>query len=509
MPAQALYRKWRPQLWGEVVGQEHVVQTLRNAIAADRMGHAYLFAGPRGCGKTTSARLVAKALNCLNPDPAKRPCNTCEHCVAVNEGRFLDLIEIDGASNNSVENIRELRDKINFAPSQGRFKIYIIDEVHMLSMGAFNALLKTLEEPPPHAVFILATTESYKIPATVSSRCQRFEFRRIPVTDIVARLEELCRQENVSAERPALELVARQATGALRDAISLLDQLVSADNAVTLAQAQALLGTAVGQTVPELSAALAANDTTTGVNLINTVIDGGADPRQLARQMVDYLRGLLLIRLGNAASVDATAENRAVMARQAEQWAPAGLLRAIRAFNTAANDIKGGWQPQLPLELAVVECTTVPAPPSPVAAASAPAAASPREPAPARAAPPAPPRSTSTVSRDDLRTVWRRTLDLLMERKKVQKLTRSELENAGLDRFEGTLLKVVTSQAMLDRMKARPDFQHAVNEALSDVLGSPHSVRFQLADGPRSTPAADASSGMVAAALDLGGEIVE
>ncbi|MGQ0601863.1 MAG: DNA polymerase III subunit gamma/tau, partial [Anaerolineales bacterium] len=300
MPAQALYRKWRPQLWDEVVGQEHVVQTLRNAIAADRMGHAYLFSGPRGCGKTTSARLVAKALNCLHTDPAQRPCNICEYCVAVNESRFLDLIEIDGASNNSVENVRELRDKINFAPSQGRFKIYIIDEVHMLSMGAFNALLKTLEEPPPHAVFILATTESYKIPATVASRCQRFEFRRIPVTDIVARLEELCRQENVTVEQPALELVARQATGALRDAISLLDQLVSADNVVTLAQTQALLGTAVSQTVQELSSALAANDTAVGVNLINTVIDGGIDPRQLARQMVEYLRALMLIRLGNA-----------------------------------------------------------------------------------------------------------------------------------------------------------------------------------------------------------------
>ncbi|MDW8328284.1 MAG: DNA polymerase III subunit gamma/tau, partial [Anaerolineales bacterium] len=177
MPTQALYRKWRPQSWDEVVGQDHVVQTLRHALALNRVAHAYLFAGPRGCGKTTTARLVAKALNCLDAEPSQRPCNTCEHCVAVNEGRFLDLIEIDGASNNSVENIRELRDKINFAPSQGRFKVYIIDEVHMLSLGAFNALLKTLEEPPAHAVFILATTESYKIPATVASRCQRFEFR--------------------------------------------------------------------------------------------------------------------------------------------------------------------------------------------------------------------------------------------------------------------------------------------------------------------------------------------
>src|SRR3990172_8283023 len=211
MPAQALYRKWRPQLWEEVVGQEHVVQTLRNALRGDRVAHAYLFAGPRGCGKTTTARLVAQALHCPHPDSAQRPDNTCTHCVAVNEGRFLDLIEIDGASNNGVENIRELRDKINFAPNDGRYKIYIIDEVHMLSLGAFNALLKTLEEPPPHAIFILATTESYKIPATVASRCQRFEFRRIPVTEIMKRLRTLCRQENIRVEEAALEVVARQA----------------------------------------------------------------------------------------------------------------------------------------------------------------------------------------------------------------------------------------------------------------------------------------------------------
>src|SRR5215212_3934785 len=200
MPAQALYRKWRPQLWDEVVGQEPVVQTLRNALRTDHIAHAYLFSGPRGCGKTTSARLVAKAVNCLNPDPAQRPDNTCPHCQAVVENRFLDLIEIDGASNNGVDHIRDLRDRINFAPSEGRYKIYIIDEVHMLSTPAFNALLKTLEEPPPHAIFILATTESHKIPATVSSRCQRFEFRRIPLAETVARLEKLCEQESLTVE---------------------------------------------------------------------------------------------------------------------------------------------------------------------------------------------------------------------------------------------------------------------------------------------------------------------
>jgi len=201
--AKALYRKWRPQDWNEVIAQEHVTQTLRNAVINDRVAHAYLFAGPRGTGKTTTARLLAKAVNCLDPDLHNRPCNQCDHCKSLNDGRFMDLIEIDAASNTSVDDVRDLRDKINFSPSQGKYKVYIIDEVHMLSTAAFNALLKTLEEPPPHAIFILATTEIHKIPPTVLSRCQQHEFRRIPVKDIVDLLRQRSEQEGFKVADPS------------------------------------------------------------------------------------------------------------------------------------------------------------------------------------------------------------------------------------------------------------------------------------------------------------------
>lgn len=356
--SQALYRKWRPRLWDQVVGQDHVVQTLQNAIRSERVGHAYLFAGPRGTGKTTTARLLAKAVNCLAEAPAERPCDRCEHCQAVNNGRFLDLIEIDAASNTSVDDVRDLRDKINFAPTQGKYKVYIIDEVHMLSTAAFNALLKTLEEPPPHAIFILATTEIHKIPATVLSRCQRHEFRRIPVKLIVQHLQRLCQQEKVDVDEDTLTLIARQATGSLRDAISLLDQLASTGGPVRLADAQQVLGTAAGQSVIELVESLLERDAARGLTTIHTALDSGSDPRQFARQVVDYCRNLLLVRLGNGDMIDATPEQQSQMAKHAQRFAPPALLEAIQAFNSAASDQRSAWQPALPLEMAFAQLIT-------------------------------------------------------------------------------------------------------------------------------------------------------
>src|SRR5919199_371637 len=290
MPAQALYLKYRPQTFDQVQGQEHITQTLKNALALNRIAHAYLFTGPRGTGKTSTARILAKAVNCISTTK-EHPCNECAICRAINEERLLDLIEIDAASNTGVDDIRELRDKIDFRPSEAKYKVYIIDEAHMLSNAAFNALLKTLEEPPPHVIFVLATTEPNKIPATITSRCQRFDFRRATLPELTRQLGEIARAEKLKIEPAALELIARQATGSFRDGTSLLDQLMSygsaaGDSAITLAQVQGLLGAASHETIREIIESLAARDLAHGIAAINQAVDSGADSRQLARELV-------------------------------------------------------------------------------------------------------------------------------------------------------------------------------------------------------------------------------
>ena len=354
--SQALYRKWRPKLWQEVVGQDHIVQTLKNAIAANRVGHAYLFSGPRGTGKTTTARLLAKAMNCTGTSETDKPCDKCPNCLAVNEGSFLDLIEIDAATNTSVEDVRDLRDKINFAPNLGQYKIYIIDEVHMFSNSAFNAILKTLEEPPPHAIFILATTELHKIPATILSRCQRYEFRRIPVATIVDLLHKKAEEEGFKVDSDVLTLIARQATGSMRDAISLLDQLSSTNNTITLNLALSALGTATNTAIMNIVESMIARETGRGIDQLQTALDGGTEARQLARQMVEYLRNMLLSKNGNTSLVDTTIEIRETIARQAQMIQTSHLLGAIERFNIAASDTRrSGWQPGLGFELALAE----------------------------------------------------------------------------------------------------------------------------------------------------------
>ncbi|MBN2003862.1 MAG: DNA polymerase III subunit gamma/tau [Anaerolineae bacterium] len=395
--AQALYRRWRPQTFASVVGQEHVVRTLRNALQTEHIHHAYLLAGPRGTGKTTTARLIAKAVNCLAP-LEQRPCDQCEICQAITAGRLMDLVEIDAASNTGVDNIRDLLEKVGFRPTQARYKVYVVDEVHMLSTAAFNALLKTLEEPPAHVIFVLATTEVHKIPETILSRCQRFEFRRIPLAQLVQQLQTIADAEGITVEPEALDLLARAATGSMRDAISLFDQMAAGGD-VTADYVRLMLGAERREVVQTLLQAWVEGDLAQGIQVINQAIDAGADPRQLARQIADFLRGLLLMRLGAGETwADPTTEERPRLEALARQTQPERLVEAVRLFSQVAATGRAGWQPQLPLELAFVQATLQPAPateakaavaptvttaaqaapsPAPVAAHSAPTAASP------------------------------------------------------------------------------------------------------------------------------------
>ena len=523
---QALYRKWRPLSWDQVVGQGHVVQTLRNSVVAERVAHAHLFAGPRGTGKTTTARLLAKAVNCLEDDVSVPPCNQCEFCQAVNQARFLDLIEIDAASNTSVDDVRDLREKINFSPNQGRYKVYIVDEVHMLSTAAFNALLKTLEEPPAHAIFILATTELHKIPATVLSRCQRHEFRRIPVDIIVTQLKEIAADEHIQAEDDALVLVARQATGSLRDAISLIDQLASSGDTITLEMAQNVLGTATSQSVINLVEAILERDAAAGFENIHRTLDAGSDPRQFGRQVVDYLRNLLLVRMGNADQVDATNELRAQIAQHAQGFSVTDLLAVIRIFNYAANDARSAWQPALPLEIAFIESMSKIASESKESTPRKVEAVKPKTVPPVVQTPPVEPQEkassgsevgqveeTETDSAEGavtLKLVKDNWVQILALARQKNPQTAALLRSSRLLGVKNGAVYFGFSEVLKSRMEKSENLEVALQVFL-EILEIEVPIRCVVSTGKAGKLPPDVDGdGMVAAALrDLGGEIVD
>jgi DNA polymerase-3 subunit gamma/tau len=351
----ALYRQWRPQDFDNLIGQEHINTTLKNAIAANKVAHAYLFAGPRGTGKTSTAKILAKALNCVQ-GPTPTPCNNCPNCERITAGTSMDVFEIDAASNRGIDEIRDLREAVKFAPVEGRYKVYIIDEVHMLTAEAFNALLKTLEEPPAHVIFVLATTEPHKIPATIHSRCQRYDFRRIPVADIEKRLAVVAADSGLDIAPEALRLIARHADGGLRDALSILDQCTAlGDGPVGADAVRGLLGLIGHEWVWRLTDAMAARDAAAVLLALEEILALGKDVRQLLLELAQHGRSLMLYKAApEAAGLDTPGEDRAVLASQSAKFSHDELVRMLQLLQAAANEAKWAVEPRITAEIALL-----------------------------------------------------------------------------------------------------------------------------------------------------------
>ena len=392
--AQVYYRKWRPAAFSDLAGQEHTAAALRQAVIQGRVSHSYLFCGTRGSGKTTTARILARAVNCLAPENGD-PCNRCDPCVAINEGRNMDIIELDAASNRGVEEIREIRDKVHFQPAQSKRKIYIIDEAHMLTREASNAFLKTLEEPPAHVIFILCTTEADRLLPTILSRCQRYDFRRLPGQTIYDRLAHITDQEAVAIQPDALRLVARSAGGSMRDALNILEQLaVSADREITLRDVEESLGLARSDSYLTLAQQLLAGDTPGALAAINQAVWEGAEPRQLHRHTLDLLRSILLLSWRAADTLDLPDDTLTALETAARQADAYRILRAVRIWGEAGPGLRYDAPAALPLEIAAAEICRQDIPPEMPAVAAptaAPASATP-PPAPSRPAQNQPPR---------------------------------------------------------------------------------------------------------------------
>ncbi|MBU2009407.1 MAG: DNA polymerase III subunit gamma/tau [Chloroflexi bacterium] len=526
-----LYRKWRPQTLTEVVGQEPTTRTLLHALEAGRVAHAYLFCGPRGTGKTSSGRILAKAVNCLNGGRGE-PCNACDMCLAITQGRALDVVEVDAASNRGIDEIRDLREKVAYAPGQARRKVYIIDEVHMLTDPASNALLKTLEEPPPYAIFILCTTEPHRVLPTILSRCQRFDFRRIPQEAVVARLAYICEKEGMAATSEALKAIARAATGSLRDAENILEQSVNYYGPqIGLEQVRELLGLEADIRAKELAKHILVRDLKGGLSLLYQLQKEGVDLKALQRGLVEYLRDLLLIKGGSEEAVEATLEERKEMKGLVASVPLGSLLQATRLF--AGLDLRQEYSP-LPMELALAECVAEepspqpaprptisrPAAPHPVAGFASRRVPTQPPPAPAhREMPPAPPPPPPVVEKVEpiapppasgitieyLRQQWKGFVRSL----------RGEGSSGNLDamlrgacepvRLEGDTLELGFYYKLHMEKIEDPKYRFLVEKKLREVFGTTLKVSCSMM--PKEPP--PSKEPLVKTALDMGARIVD
>ncbi len=520
-----MYRKWRPRTFAEVVGQEPITRTLRNSIASGRLSHAYLFCGPRGTGKTTLGRLLAKAANCTSTIEGE-PCNECDSCAAFNEGRAMDFVEQDAASHNSVDDIRQLRENVVLTPMAGKSKVYLLDEVHMLSNSAENALLKTLEEPPPHVRFVLATTEPHRVSSTIISRCQRFDLKRIALPATIERLAQVCEAEGYTLDEASLGEIGRTASGSLRDAINALEQVVTYYGPAPEAeQVRESLGLNVDARSGTLAGLAFERDLAGGLKLISHVGDDGVDMREFARQVVRYLRGVLLTKAGAAELLDLPAEALDDVKADAKRTSRPEIVRALRTFGSI--DFRDDVQSSLPLELALIEfvSTAGDAPVAESAGKEGPVArdvaasadgvadrADVRTPAPEAQAPPVPaqapagsderpnaPASNSGGEGDLIERLLQACTS--PEDKQLKALLNGSCE---ITSTEGdTVVMAFYHTFHLERIESGQLAQR-LKELLSQVLGKPIEIKFEHLQRPREERPKPAGGHLVQAARELG-----
>jgi DNA polymerase-3 subunit gamma/tau len=515
MGSEVFYRKWRPQSLAGVVGQEPITQTLRHAVESEKIVHAYLFCGPRGTGKTSTGRILAKAVNCPNQIGGE-PCNTCDICKSITEGRALDVIEIDAASNRGIDEIRSLREKVNYAPTIARYKVYIIDEVHMLTEAASNALLKTLEEPPRHVIFVLATTEPHKVLPTIVSRCQQFSFHRLSQAAIVDKLKLICQKEDIHIELESLRLIARAATGSLRDAENILQQLIAYHgNQIDFAEVQVALGDTGDWRVKQLAKCVISKDISAGLQVINNVNSGGLDLRQFNLELVEYLRGLLLAKSGCEEALDVTSEDLSEMKGLVANVTLDYLLRAVKLFSGI--DFRTDSYSSLPLELALVDCalssiigqeeSTIAKPSEEVAETAESNRFFQEAEVPMAVDKVETPSVEVSQDIDYLRNRWMEFIQSL----------RGEGSSGNLDAFLRSACEPVALEddALIlgfyypfHKEKIEdPKYRHLVERKLKEVFGQPYKIKCILVDHKRKASQSKAESPLIKAALEMGAKI--